>query len=83
LTRGPATRAALAWLRQRQKGVFLAASGLSTVGSFAGLTAKSWILLDGTGNPMLLALHFAALSLPSLLVSGAAGVLTDREVSGC
>ena len=66
------------WLRQRQKGVFLAASGLSTVGSFAGLTAKSWILLDGTGNPMLLALHFAALSLPSLLVSGAAGVLTDR-----
>jgi MFS family permease len=78
LTRGPATRAALDWLRQRQKGVFLAASGLSTVGSFAGLTAKSWILLDGTGNPMLLALHFAALSLPSLLVSGAAGVLTDR-----
>ncbi|MFY7694895.1 MAG: MFS transporter [Cyanobium sp.] len=68
----------MAWLRQRQKGVFLAASGLSTVGSFAGLTAKSWILLDGTGNPMLLALHFAALSLPSLLVSGAAGVLTDR-----
>ncbi len=58
--------------------MFLAASGLSTVGSFAGLTAKSWILLDGTGNPLLLALHFAALALPSLLVSGAAGVLTDR-----
>lgn len=68
----------MAWLRKRQKGVFLAASGLSTVGSFAGLTAKSWILLDGTGKPLLLALHFAALSLPSLLVSGAAGVLTDR-----
>jgi len=78
LTLAPASRAALAWLRQRQKGVFLVASGLSTVGSFAGLTAKSWILLDGTGNPMLLALHFAALSLPSLLVSGPAGVLTDR-----
>lgn len=69
---------ALTWLRKRQKGVFLAASGLSTVGSFAGLTAKGWILLAGTGNPLLLALHFAALSLPSLIVSGPAGVLTDR-----
>jgi hypothetical protein len=68
----------LAWLRQRQRSVFLVASGLSTVGSFAGLTVKGWILLDGTGDPMLLALHFAALSLPSLLVSGSAGVLTDR-----
>ncbi|MFM9088248.1 MAG: MFS transporter [Cyanobium sp.] len=74
----PPPRSALAWLRHHQKGVFLAASGLSTVGSFAGLTAKSWILLDGTGNPLLLALHFAALALPSLIVSGAAGVLTDR-----
>ncbi len=74
----PPSRIALAWLRQRQKGVFLAASGLSTVGSFAGLTAKGWILLAGTGTPLLLALHFAALALPSLLVSGAAGVLTDR-----
>ncbi|MFM9087335.1 MAG: MFS transporter [Cyanobium sp.] len=78
MTRGTWARGVLGWLRHRQKGVFLAASGLSTVGSFAGLTAKSWILLDGTGNPLLLALHFAALSLPSLLVSGAAGVLTDR-----
>lgn len=69
---------ALAWLRRRQRSVFLAASGLSTIGSFAGLTAKGWILLDGTHNPLLLALHFAALSLPSLFVSGAAGVLTDR-----
>lgn len=72
---------ALAWLRRHQKGVFLCASGLSTIGSFAGLTAKGWILLDGTGNPLLLALHFAALALPSLLVSGPAGVLTDRV--GC
>ncbi|MFN9055725.1 MAG: MFS transporter, partial [Cyanobacteriota bacterium] len=70
-----------AWLRRHQKGVFLCASGLSTIGSFAGLTAKGWILLDGTGNPLLLALHFAALALPSLLVSGPAGVLTDRV--GC
>lgn len=74
----PPPTSALGWLRHHQKGVFLAASGLSTIGSFAGLTAKSWILLDGTGNPLLLALHFAALALPSLLVSGAAGVLTDR-----
>lgn len=72
---------ALPWLRRRQRNVFLAASGLSTVGSFAGLTVKGWILLDGTGDPLLLALHFAALSLPSLIVSGAAGVLTDRV--GC
>lgn len=54
------------------------ASGLSTAGSFAGLIAKGWILLNGTGSPLLLALHFAALSLPSLLMSGPAGVLTDR-----
>lgn len=78
MSASPIPGAALAWLRQRQKGAFLVASGLSTVGSFAGLTAKGWILLDGTGDPLLLALHFAALSLPSLLVSGPAGVLTDR-----
>ncbi len=66
------------WLQQHQRPLFLLASGLSTSGSFAGLTAKGWILMAGTGNPMLLALHFAALALPSLLVSGRAGVLTDR-----
>jgi len=54
------------------------ASGLSTAGSFAGLTAKGWILMDGSGNPMVLALHFAALAMPTLLVSGPAGVVTDR-----
>lgn len=81
MTLASAWRGALQWLRHRQKGVFLVASGLSTLGSFAGLTAKGWILLDGTGNPFVLALHFAALSLPSLMVSGAAGVLTDRV--GC
>lgn len=81
MTHSPACGRALRWLRQRQRNVFLVASGLSTVGSFAGLTVKGWILLDGTGDPMLLALHFAALSLPSLMVSGAAGVLTDRV--GC
>lgn len=66
------------WLQRNQRGVFLLASGLSTTGSFAGLTAKGWILMAGTGNPLLLALHFAALALPSLVVSGRAGVLTDR-----
>ncbi|MEC7896970.1 MAG: MFS transporter, partial [Cyanobacteriota bacterium] len=45
---------------------------------FAGITAKGWILLDGMAGPLVLALNFAALSLPSLLVSGIAGVRTDR-----
>jgi len=66
------------WLQRHQRPLFLFASGLSTTGSFAGLTAKGWILMAGTGNPLLLALHFAALALPSLVVSGRAGVLTDR-----
>ena len=66
------------WLQRHQRPLFLVASGLSTSGSFAGLTAKGWILMAGTGNPLLLALHFAALALPSLLVSGRAGVLMDR-----
>ncbi|MFM7362107.1 MAG: MFS transporter [Cyanobium sp.] len=69
---------ALAWLRQHQKGSFLVASGLSTAGSFAGLTAKGWILLQESGSPLLLAINFAALALPALVVSGPAGVLTDR-----
>ena len=34
--------------------------------------------MSGTDSAMLLALHFAALSLPTLLVSGPAGVRTDR-----
>ena len=54
------------------------ASGLSTAGSFAGLTAKGWLLLHGNHNPLLLALHFAMLTLPTLVVSGSAGVLTDQ-----
>ena len=74
--------AAIARLRQRltrhQRTTFLLASGLSTAGSFAGLTAKGWLLMDGAGNPFLLALHFALLTLPTLVVSGPAGVLTDR-----
>jgi hypothetical protein len=65
-------------LRRHQRTTFLVASGVSTAGSFAGLTAKGWILMHGTGNPLVLALHFAVLALPSLLVSGRAGVLTDR-----
>jgi hypothetical protein len=51
---------------------------MSTAGSFAGLTAKGWLLMDGAENAFLLALHFALLTLPTLLVSGPAGVLTDR-----
>lgn len=65
----------------RQRKIFLWASGLSTAGSFAGLTAKGWVLMNGTSNPLVLALHFALLSLPTLLFSGPAGVLTDRH--GC
>ena len=72
----------LAQLRHRltrhQRTTFLLASGMSTAGSFAGLTAKGWLLMEGAGNPFLLALHFALLTLPTLVVSGPAGVLTDQ-----
>ncbi|MEB3275433.1 MAG: MFS transporter [Cyanobacteriota bacterium] len=68
----------LSSLRRHQRTSFLVASGLSTAGSFAGLTAKGWLLLNGSNSPLLLSLHFAALALPSLVVSGPAGVLTDR-----
>jgi len=51
---------------------------MSTAGSFAGLTAKGWILIQGTSNPLMLAVHFGLLALPSLVLSGPAGVLTDR-----
>ncbi|MFO0119654.1 MAG: MFS transporter, partial [Cyanobium sp.] len=51
---------------------------MSTAGSFAGLTAKSWILLHNSGNALILALHFGCLALPSLVLSGPAGVATDR-----
>ncbi len=73
--------APLDWLRQHQRGSFLFASGLSTAGSFAGLTTKGWILLQGSNSPLLLAVHFAVLALPSLVVSGWAGVATDRHGS--
>lgn len=73
------TAGLLQLLLRHQRTTFLVASGLSTAGSFAGLTAKGWILLDGSNNPLLLALHFAALAMPSLLVSGPAGVATDRH----
>jgi len=79
---GPGGRRWLADLSlARQRQIYLLASGLSTAGSFAGLTAKSWILFQASGNPLILALHFATLSLPSLLVSGPAGVATD--LLGC
>ncbi|MCP9851058.1 MFS transporter [Cyanobium sp. Morenito 9A2] len=63
---------------RHQRTTFLIASGLSTAGSFAGITAKGWILMHGSNNPLMLALHFGALALPTLLVSGLAGVWTDR-----
>ena len=62
----------------QQRNLFLVVSGLSTAGSFAGITAKGWILLQGSADPFVLALNFAALSLPSLVFSGPAGVRTDR-----
>ena len=65
----------------QQRNLFLVASGLSTVGSFAGLTAKGWMLMSGTNNPLVVALQFAVLALPSLVMRGPAGVLTDRH--GC
>ena len=66
---------------EQQRQLFLVASGVSTAGSFAGITAKGWILMDGSAQPLVLALNFAALSLPTLLISGPAGVRTDRV--GC
>ena len=66
---------------EQQRQLFLIASGMSTAGSFAGITAKGWILMKGGVDPFVLALNFAALSLPTLLVSGPAGVRTDRV--GC
>ena len=65
-------------LTRHQRTTFLLASGVSTAGSFAGLTAKGWLLMEGAENPFLLALNFAMLTLPTLVVSGPAGVLTDR-----
>ena len=65
----------------QQRLLFLIASGVSTAGSFAGITAKGWILMKGGVDPFVLALNFAALSLPTLLISGPAGVRTDRV--GC
>ena len=65
-------------LTRHQRTTFLLASGISTAGSFAGLTAKGWLLMEGAGNPFLLALNFAVLTLPTLVISGPAGVLTDR-----
>ena len=75
---GRSLRALQRRLTRHQRTTFLLASGVSTAGSFAGLTAKGWLLMDGAGDPLLLALHFALLTLPTLLVSGPAGVLTDR-----
>ena len=73
----PLHRTLLRRLQRHQRTTYLVASGLSTSGSFAGLTAKGWILIQSNSNPLLLALHFGLLALPSLLFSGPAGVLTE------
>ncbi len=74
----PGVQTLLKRLQRHQRTTFLVASGMSTAGSFAGLTAKGWILIQSNGNPLMLAVHFGLLALPSLLLSGPAGVLTDR-----
>jgi len=74
----PVVQNLLKRLQRHQRTTYLVASGLSTAGSFAGLTAKGWILIQGTSNPLMLAVHFGLLALPSLVLSGPAGVLTDR-----
>jgi hypothetical protein len=35
---------------EQQRRLFLVASGVSTAGSFAGITAKGWILMDGSAH---------------------------------
>ena len=62
----------------QQRRLFLIASGVSTAGSFAGITAKAWILMKGGVDPFVLALNFGALSLPTLLISGPVGAHTGR-----
>ncbi len=65
-------------LRARQNALFLWAAGISIVGSFAGIIAKGWLINTLTGQPMLLAINFACLTLPALFLSRQAGLLTDR-----
>ena len=65
-------------LLRNQQATFLLASSLSTTGSFAGLTAKGWLILQASDSALITALNFAGLALPSLLISRHAGVLTDR-----
>lgn len=64
--------------RSHQRQLFLLASGVSTAASFTGLTAKGWVLMNRSDNAFVLALHFTALALQSLLASGPAVVRTDR-----
>ncbi|ABB56824.1 MFS transporter [Synechococcus elongatus] len=69
------------WLvpfQRRQRQCFLVAAGVSSIGSFAGIIAKGWLIQDMTQQPLLLAVNFACLSLPAVFLSPHAGTLTDR-----
>ena len=39
---------------EQQRQLFLITSGVSTAGSFAGITAKGWILMKGGVDPFVL-----------------------------
>lgn len=60
------------WLvpfQRRQRQCFLVAAGVSSIGSFAGIIAKGWLIQDMTQQPLLLAVNFACLSLPAVFLS--------------
>jgi MFS family permease len=68
-------------LRRQQNLLFLLAAGISSIGSFAGLITKGWLINETTQQPLLLAVNFACLALPALVFSQHAGVLTDKRGS--
>jgi MFS family permease len=75
----PESESLLGRLRRQQNLFFLLAAGISSIGSFAGLITKGWLINETTHQPLLLAINFACLSLPALVFSQHAGVLTDRR----
>ena len=74
----PSLQRLIAPLVSNQQRTFLWASAISMTGSFAGLTAKGWLIFAASNNALMPALNFAALALPTLLLSTHAGVLSDR-----
>lgn len=77
LVKTPAPRW-LTLLQRRQRQCFLVAACLSSIGSFASIVAKGWLIQNMTQQPLLLAVNFACLSLPAIFLSSHAGTLTDR-----